>query len=256
MIGFGLIISGLFGYLLGHAFGAPLIGLILGGWLGNKFDRAVSRIFQPFTDIFNANYERSAAQQVFFEVTFAVMGCLAKADGVISKEEIKIAEAAMRRCRMNAEQRKEAKAAFNRGKALDYNLHSDIMRFRANVGHNIFLIQLFLDFQMQTARADFSPAKEAKLQEICSLLGLQTQSNYQGGHARPDQLAESYEILGLTASASTSEVKKAYRKLMAEHHPDRLIAKGLPQEMIDIATEKTSKIQQAYRAIAKARGIK
>ena len=258
MIGIGVFFSGLFGYILGSALGAPIIGLIIGGWLGHKFDRAVNRAFQPFTDIFNASYERSAAQQVFFEVTFAVMGCLAKADGVISKSEIKIAQDAMRRCRMNTQQKEEAKAAFNRGKSANYNLSADLARFRANVGHNIFLIQLFLDFQMQTARADHSPAKEAKLQEICQLLGIQTQQSY-NQHQQPqspDQLHEAYSTLGLSANASVTEVKKAYRKLMAEHHPDRMIAKGLPQEMIDIATEKASKIQQAYSTLKKARGIK
>lgn len=256
MIGFGLVFSGLFGYLLGHAFGSPIIGMIIGGWLGHKFDRAVARILHPFSDFIYSNYQRSSAQQVFFEVTFAVMGCLAKADGVISKEEIKIAEAAMTRCRMNSEQRAEAKAAFNRGKNANYNLAADIARFRSNVGHNILLIQLFLDFQMQTARADFSPAKERKLAEICQLLGIQQQQGHYHQAQQHSNLDEAYTILGVKPTTSNAEIKKAYRKLMAEHHPDKLIAKGLPQEMIDIATEKAGKIQQAYRKIAKQKGIK
>lgn len=255
MIGFGLVFSGFFGYLLGHAFGAPIIGLIIGGWLGHKFDRAVARILHPFSDFIYSNYQRSSAQQVFFEVTFAVMGCLAKADGIISKEEIKIAESAMIKCRMNSEQKAEAKAAFNRGKSKNYNLAADITRFRQNVGANILLIQLFLDFQMQTARTDFSPAKERKLEEICRLLGINQQQNH-FHHTQTNNTDEAYHILGLKPGASNTEIKKAYRKLMAEHHPDKLIAKGLPQEMIDIATEKTSKIQQAYRKLAKLKGIK
>ena len=263
MIGIGVFFAGLFGFLLGSALGSPIIGLIIGGWIGHKFDRAVSRIFQPFTDIFNASYERTEAQQVFFEVTFAVMGCLAKSDGVVSKEEIQIAKRAMDRCRMNSQQKAEAKDAFNRGKSSNYNLQHDLMRFRSNVGNNIFLLQLFLDFQMQTVRADAgsSAAKEAKLQEICQMLGIQTQQGY--SHQRQsynyhnqNDLSEAYKTLGVSSNDSNQTIKKAYRKLMAEHHPDRLIAKGLPQEMIDIATEKASKIQQAYTKIAKAKGIK
>lgn len=261
MIGIGVFFSGLFGFLLGSAFGSPVIGLLIGGWLGYKFDRAVKNLFQPFTDAFNASYERSDAQQVFFEVTFAVMGCLAKSDGVVSAKEIQIARNAMNRCRMNSQQRVEAKAAFHRGKEPGYDLRLDINRFRNNVGNNIFLIQLFLDFQMQTARADgfTSPAKEAKLQEICNLLGINTQQNYQRQsqyYSQNDGLSSAYKTLGVSSNDSNQTIKKAYRKLMAEHHPDKLIAKGLPQEMIDIATEKTSKIQQAYRIIAKAKGIK
>ena len=259
MIGFGIFFSGLFGFLLGSAFGSPIIGLFIGGWLGHKFDKAVSNLLQPFSGMFNTGYERSHAQQIFFEVTFAVMGCIAKSDGVISKQEINIANAAMERCRMNSSQKAEARAAFNRGKAPNFDLRSEISRFRNNIGANILLLQLFLDFQVQTARADgaFSSTKEAKLREICEMLGIQTQQqqsyNY---HGSVNALEDSYKVLGLSSSDSTQTIKRTYRKLMAEHHPDKLIAKGLPQEMIDIATEKAGKIQQAYRKIAKQKGIK
>lgn len=259
----GLLFLGLFGFLLGSIFGSPVIGMLIGGWLGNKFDKALQGILQPFNFAFNSNSTRTESQQVFFEVTFAVMGCLAKSDGVVSQEEIDIAKNAMNRCNLNKTQREEAKSAFTKGKSADYDLHGDLLRFRNQVGRNIFLLQLFLDFQMQTARADagISYAKEKKLEEICQILGISTQSRQQGSynyHAQQNtnDLNEAYKTLGLSQSDSKQTIKQKYRKLMAEHHPDKLIAKGLPQEMIDIANEKTSKIQQAYRKIAKARGIK
>jgi DnaJ like chaperone protein len=76
--------------------------------------------------------------------------------------------------------------------------------------------------------------------------------------SRPHQppLSDCYAVLGVTTANSNDEIKRAYRKLMKENHPDKLIAKGLPQEMIKIATEKTQHIQTAYERVRKERGIK
>ena len=67
-------------------------------------------------------------------------------------------------------------------------------------------------------------------------------------------LEDAYEIIGVNSSATDPEVKKAYRRLMSQNHPDKLIAKGLPEEMIEIATNKTQEIQKAYDLIADSRG--
>ena len=57
----------------------------------------------------------------------------------------------------------------------------------------------------------------------------------------------------MTAKCSDIELKKAYRRQMNQHHPDKLVAKGLPEEMIDIATEKTQAIKAAYDLIKQQR---
>jgi DnaJ like chaperone protein len=77
---------------------------------------------------------------------------------------------------------------------------------------------------------------------------------YQAAQPQRDLLAEAYAVLGVAASASNDEVKKAYRRLMNQHHPDKLVAKGMPEEMIKLATEKTQEIKAAYETIKKARG--
>jgi DnaJ like chaperone protein len=69
-------------------------------------------------------------------------------------------------------------------------------------------------------------------------------------------VSQAYDVLGIDRTASDAEVKKAYRRLMNQHHPDKLIAKGLPEEMIRIATEKTQQIKQAYEQIKTDRGMK
>lgn len=65
-----------------------------------------------------------------------------------------------------------------------------------------------------------------------------------------------YKVLGVTASDDQNTVKRAYRKLMNEHHPDKLAAKGLPDEMMELAKEKAQQIQAAYDLICKVKGWK
>ena len=69
-------------------------------------------------------------------------------------------------------------------------------------------------------------------------------------------VADACELLGVDASNDKSTVKRAYRKMMSQHHPDKLVAKGLPPEMIKLATEKTQHIKAAYELIKEARGWK
>jgi DnaJ like chaperone protein len=60
-----------------------------------------------------------------------------------------------------------------------------------------------------------------------------------------------YVVLGLMPGADRDEVKRVYRMLVAEHHPDRLIAKGVPEELIDVATARMQAINSAYNQILK-----
>ena len=69
-------------------------------------------------------------------------------------------------------------------------------------------------------------------------------------------LDDAYAVLNVSASSSDAEVKKAYRRLMSQHHPDKLVAKGLPEEMMELAKEKTQEIRAAYDVIKNSRGMK
>jgi DnaJ like chaperone protein len=70
---------------------------------------------------------------------------------------------------------------------------------------------------------------------------------------RGSSLEDAYRALGIESGASDKEVKRAYRKLMSEHHPDKLIARGVPEAMIKLATERTQEIQTAYELIRNSR---
>jgi len=73
----------------------------------------------------------------------------------------------------------------------------------------------------------------------------------QSGKSAQSQLDNAYKVLGVSTQASEKDVKNAYRKLMSQHHPDKLVAKGLPPEMMEVAKQKTQDIQGAYELITK-----
>ena len=83
-----------------------------------------------------------------------------------------------------------------------------------------------------------------------------------GGAGQPPRetsaasLRQAYAVLGVEETDSDAKIKKAYRRMMNQHHPDKLVAKGLPEEMIKLATEKTQEIKSAYELIKKERGNK
>ena len=71
-----------------------------------------------------------------------------------------------------------------------------------------------------------------------------------------ESLAEAYRVLGVGAAASDDEVKTAYRRLMSQHHPDKLVARGLPESMKSVAEQKTHEVRAAYETIKAQRGLK
>lgn len=263
----GKLICGLCGLLL-----AGPIGLIIGIIIGHFFDRGLTQ-WQRWP--FNLG-NTIQGQQAFFNATFLVMGHIAKVDGRVSEAEIQAARAVMNRMGLNEAQRRRAAELFSEGKKPDFNLEHTLDGLLQACHGSKVLLRLFLELQGQTAMAEgsLSPRKQQILQAISRRFGFPPlnfvffedffnyQPNYQQGYRqqtyRPQnsgvQLKEAYQILGVTAAASDIEVKKAYRRLINQHHPDKLISKGLPEEMLKLATEKTQAIQAAYEKICAARG--
>ena len=265
-------ISDVMGKMIGTALGVwvthSIIGALVGLWLGHVIDKArrLARV-HPFM---SNTWSHTSAQQAFFDATFAVMGHIAKADGHVSAAEIQIAERFMVRMRLSAEQKQAAVACFNQGKQADFDLQTTLQRLREACRGNMVLLQLFIDIQTQTAQVDgLSQQKTAVLQTIIDNLGVNTffsqffkQAYGQAGAGQRQAgtcyqtTQDPYAVLGIKAAVSDSEVKRAYRKLMSENHPDKLVAQGLPEEMIKLATEKTQTIQAAYEQIREQRGMK
>jgi DnaJ like chaperone protein len=210
------------------------------------------------------------AQSQFLDSTFAVMGALCKADGVVTRDEIRVTEQLFARLQLSPEQKNAAKAAFTRGKAPDFDLEGEVDRFVQSARGGAGMFQLFLQVQLSAVAADgqVHPAEHAMLVRIARRLGL-SEMDLAGleallraaaggapaaaGPPPQQRLIDAYAALGVTAEASEAEIKRAYRKLMSENHPDKLAAKGLPDSMRQLAEERARELNVAYDLIRKAR---
>lgn len=286
---FGKILGIFFGFLFGGPFGA-----ILGLFLGHQFDKArrLSQAGFRASSTFTGGPNQAERQAEFFKTAFAVMGNVAKAKGQVTKEEIQLASTMMERMNLHGEQRQAAQAAFRSGKAADFPLEDTLEKVRISAAGRFDLLQFFLELQISAAFADGSlhPSEREILHTIARGLGFssdqleqrlqmqeaafrfhqqggrgfggrrgsQRQQSYDGWQQQQDEssLADAYKVLGISDSADGKAVKRAYRKLMNEHHPDKLVAKGLPPEMMDVAKEKAQEIQAAYDLIKKEKGFK
>jgi len=262
----GKILGGALGFALGAG-----IGAVIGVFLGHQLDRT-NRAGKGGGIGFDHNSQEKT-QAAFFAATFSVMGHISKSDGRVSPEEIQLAEQVMQQMRLSKEQRIAAIEYFNQGKQEDFILDEVLEDFRQKCHRKTALMQMFIEIQLQAVYADGSKniREEHILQHICSVLGYpevllaqmeamlfasqrSRQSYSSSGADASSALEDAYEIIGVNASATDSEVKKAYRRLMSQNHPDKLISKGLPEEMIEIATNKTQEIQKAYDLISDSRG--
>ena len=252
----GKVLGAYFGYSLTHAAGLGFWGMLIGFWLGSRFDRGYTDVNQGGSYFFSMNH--SKVQKIFFDSSFAVMGHIAKSDGVVSANEIKVAQDFMRQLNMNMAAKKEARIAFNRGKSPSFNLQQELQNLLQTCGAQTVLLRMFIDIQHKAAAADGLSASKVKLlNQINASLGFSGSYNYEQSYRSEAKggLEQAYNVLGVKESDTDDVIKLAYRKLMSKNHPDKLISQGLPKEMIKIANEKTAVIQEAYAAIKKRRGI-
>ena len=112
-------------------------------------------------------------------------------------------------------------------------------------------------FHIATADTVLHPAEDQFLAEVARRFGF-SDSEYAYVRAHFIQSADSdpFHVLSLTPQANNDEIRKQYRKLVAENHPDRYIARGLPNEVVDIANRKLAAINAAYAVVARERGFK
>lgn len=250
-------------YLLGF------LGAIIGFFIGGAIDRNLAYgagAINPLT-----NHQR---QQLFIETLFMLKGKLAKADGHISKAEIDQTEQIIQEMKMTAERRQVAIDLFKKGSAADFDYKPQLERFMTVCGNTHHLKQMLLVYLIVLALADghVDTAEESLLKNIAQQIGFNetafrqlmemviNQSHFagaKGGKARSaSMIDDAYKALGITKNQTDQEIKRAYRKLMSQYHPDKLIGQGLPEDMIAVATEKAKEIQGAYDLIKEHRGIK
>ncbi|WP_093316917.1 co-chaperone DjlA [Thorsellia anophelis] len=264
------------GVILALIFKLGFIGVICCLILGHLIDRSRKRSLA-----FEGDERYLDRQQVFFTTTFQVMGHLSKAKGVITERDIEMANSIMDRFDLYDDQRRVAQEAYRFGKEPDFPLRKVMRDLRLSLGRRFDLIKIFLEIQLQVALADGVLHEKEKdvLMVIANELGIGRQfesilnmllagnqfgQNHQGANyseqrgfsSSTSKIKEAYTILGIAEQSDAVVIKRAYRKLMSEHHPDKLVAKGLPPEMMEMAKEKAQTIQAAYELLKNHIGFK
>jgi DnaJ like chaperone protein len=247
--------------------GGP-VGAAIGLLIGHQYDLATARAEGP-TD----STDPAAISAALFETAFAVMGYLAKADGRVSEAEVDAARGVMRDLRLDPIHVRRAIDAFTRGKDPQYPLEAELDRLRGLCRWRPDLLRFFMEIELRAALAgnDLGGPVRALLIGIGERLGVSRVElsmlesalrgqRRSGASATPPpagaRLAMAYETLGVTPTAGDADVKKAYRRLMSENHPDKLVSRGLPESMQELAKEKTQRIREAYETICERRGIR
>ena len=250
------------GAILGLILGGP-VGLFIGAFAGWASTQVLKRSILGGLQIMQSD---------LIDTTFSVMGAVCKADSVVTRDEIQTVEKIFTMLRLQAEQREQAKAAFNRGKQADFDLDAAVDQFAAVSRRRAPLVQLFLQLQYMAIAADgkVHPAEHEMLMRIARRLGLGEQDVAQleallraatggppppGGAPTRDRLTDAYAALGVRPDATEAEIKRAYRRLISQNHPDKLAARGLPESMRAVAEERSRELNAAYDLIKSARGI-
>ena len=275
------MIGALIGAIIGFKAGS-MMGMILLGYFGYSVETWISE------NLLGKPSHKAKVQESYFEALFTSIGKLAKADGVVSAQEIQKCELIMQNMRLDNTQRKAAIQFFNLGKENNFNINPVIDKFHRATGRSFSVKQMFLEMLIEVATAEgtINQAEWNFLDNVCQRIrfpqqllialvkmrgfNIQGESTRSGSQSYSNQRNQqrqqqwtppqqhkvnSYEVLGVSPSDSKTDIRRAYKKLMSSHHPDKLIAKGLPPEMIEIAKKKTQDIQAAWEDVKTLRGF-
>ncbi len=278
---------GFWGKAIGAGFGFMVggpIGAIFFGALGHLYDKGIesltgsNNIRCPFcginislndfrngicpacNHILSVNEARTDNDRQFvFYVSLASLAAkMAKADGVVSSDEIKAFDRFIREdLNLDTDERKIIAQLFNEAKSSPVSAAQIAAQFKNIIGFQKGVMQMLIQLLFQISMADgtFHPAEERFIKDVASVFGL-SQIEY-------DQIkalfvkgnGSAYQVLGVSQQASDDEIKSAYRNLVIQYHPDKLMAKGMPEDFIKNANQKMAEINTAYDTVCKERGI-
>lgn len=268
----------------GKALGA-LIGVVTAGPVGALFGTFIGHLFDVQAESGlpgqlnggaagdDAEASSMGVQEAFFRATFHIMGHIAKADGRVSEHDIRAARAIMSEFQLGEREVQFAIDLFTQGKAREFPLEATLQRLRRSCTDRPDVVRMFIQIQLQAAlwSGSFNPAARQVMARVAASLGVSAyevvqmeallrmqQSSRQPPEARPkvDKVSQAYEVLGVARDASDAEVTKAYRRLMNQNHPDKLVARGLPESMMKVAEEKTRQVRAAYEVLRDARAMR
>jgi DnaJ like chaperone protein len=252
----------LFGGTVGFMFGGPL-GMIAGIAFGHMFDKAgeVGTEGNQRTQ-FNAYTSLDREQMLFFVGAFSMLARIAAADGSVSSHERqKVVEFIRQDLRLGPREEDAALRVFDAALTGGGTLEQFATQFYQNFSHAPNILQLMIDIFYRVAAADgqINQREEDMIRRASQIFHLPESfvdmlcSRYGGCTSASDK---AYATLNISRTATDDEVKRAYRKLSIEFHPDSLASKGMGEEFMAHATAKFREIQEAYDSIKKERGIK
>jgi len=231
------------GAAAGLAIGGP-IGALVGGVAGHY---AIDR---------DGEQEGQAENQVAFTVGVIALGAkMAKADGVVTMDEVNAFKEVFK---VPEGEMKNVARVFNLAKQDVAGYEAYAEQLATMFKGNRKLLEDVLEGLFHIAKSDdaMHPQEEQFLAQVAKRFGItETEFSYIKARHVIASKRNPYDVLGVKPGVGNDELKSQYRKLIAENHPDKLIARGVPPEFITIATEKVATINEAYGQIAKERGI-
>ncbi len=261
----GKVIGGTFGFM----FGGPL-GLVAGATFGHMFDSSGSASRsggqqQAFWNTGAAGAQgrintQEQTQMVFFVGAFSMLAKIASVDGTVSQaERRKVEEFIVNDLRLQGQAKDAAVRIFDTAQRSEGTFDQFAHQFYDEFKMNRQMLTVMIDIMYRVSYADGSmiEAEEALIDRAGSIFHFQrsVMDSMRGRYGAKKSSSRSYSVLGLESSASDDEVKKAYRKMVNEYHPDKIASKGLPEEFTKFASEKFREIQDAYDEIRKSRGL-
>jgi DnaJ like chaperone protein len=198
-------------------------------------------------------------RQFIFYVSLASLAAkMAKADGVVTSDEVRAFDRFVTAdLNLNTREKKIVAQLFNEAKKSTDDGLMFAGQFYELMGHRPDVLQIMIQLLFRISMADghFHPAEERFISQIAGLFRLTNAEYEQIKALYVKKNDRAYQLLGVTANADDEQVKKAYKKLVQEYHPDKLSAKGVPEDFIKFANEKMAEINNAYSTIRKERGI-
>ncbi len=248
----------------GFALGGPL-GALLGAAAGHAVD-SLRNAQDPLGDDAighgpggagpDESNERAATRQIAFTIAVIVLGAkMAKADGTVSRDEV---DAFKEVFQVPAHERRNVGRLFDRARRDSEGFEPYARQIAGMFRRRSKVLEELLDGLFHIAKADgvVQAGELDYLRRVAHIFGFDDPEfeRIRAGHLGADK-ADPYEILGVTRDMTDAQIKGVWRRLIRENHPDKLIAKGLPREFVEIATEKLATINAAYDRVAKERGI-
>jgi len=253
----GKVVGGTIGFAIGGPIGA-VAGAAFGHTLDKKEERYLSSksIGPGFRDNRLSNNEE--AQLTFFIAAFSMLAKIAKADGRVSEREIRSVDDFMQNdLNLDTESKTTARNIFREAVNSQDQFDAFAMQFYGVFRTQPRIIELMMDVLLRVSVADgnISPEEERLLFSAARIFNISDSaySNLKKRYIK--ETNKYYALLNCDEDATDQEIKKQYRKLVSEYHPDKIEAKGLPEEFVKFANDKFIKIQEAYDYIKKERGL-